>query len=311
MASTTTTLSNTVSIFYDKKFLERAKEMMVYDVGATMKALPRNSGKTVYFNRMSPLAKATTPLTEATNPSDVNMTSTIVSATVAQYGNWVKVGDFYELTSIDEGLLEHVSTLGQNAGETLDELIKDELAGGGTTQLANSVAAVSSIASSDTVDGAEIRKAVRTLKLNKARPFEDNHFKAIIPVSCVYDLRGDSEWLDAHRYTDAENIKNGEIGRLHGVKFHETNNEEVEADAGAGNVDVYSTFIFGKSAYGIVDIGSTSEPIIYTKKPDASSTDNPLNLFMTVGWKANFVAKVLNSDWLIELKSASTVGANS
>lgn len=310
MASTTTTLSNHMSIFYDKKFLDRAKEMIVYDVGAVVKSLPRNGGKTIYFNRMSPLAKATTPLTEATNPSDVNMTSTIVSATVTQYGNWVKVGDFYELTSIDEGLVEHVSVLGQNAGETLDELIKDELAGGGTTQIANSVAAVSSIASSDTIDGAEIRKAVRTLKVNKAMAFEDNHYKAIIPVSCVYDLRGDSEWLDAHRYTDAENIKNGEVGRLHGVKFYETNNEEIDTDAGAGNVDVYSTFVFGKNAYGIVDIASTSEPIVYMKKPDASSTDNPLNLFMTIGWKANFVAKVLNSDWLIEIKSASSVGSN-
>lgn len=310
MSSITTTLTQHMSIYYDKVFLDRAKAMLVYDVGATVKNLPRNSGKTVYFNRMSPLAKATTPLTEATNPSAVDMTSTIVSATVAQYGNYVKVGDFYELTSIDPELAEHVSVLGQNAGETLDELIQTALEGNGTAQLANGVAATSAIATSDTLDGAEIRKAVRTLKLNKALPFPNNHFRAIVPVSCVYDLRGDSEWLDAYRYTDAENIRNGMIGRLHGVEFFETNNESVTADAGASNVDVYKTFVFGSNAYGIVDIASTSDPIIYMKKPDSSSTDNPLNLFMTVGWKANFVAKVLNSDWLIEIESASTVGDN-
>lgn len=310
MSSTTTGLSEHMSIFYDKVFLERAKEMQVYDVGATVKKLAANSGKTVYWNRMTPLAKATTPLTEATNPSAVDMSSTIVSATVSPYGNYTTVGQLYSLTSIDEGLTEHVSVHAQNAAETIDELIANELDGGGTTLIANSVAAVSSIATSDTIDGADIRSAVRTLKLNKAIPFADGHFRAIVPVSVVHDLRGDSEWLDAFRYTDAENIRNGEIGRLHGVRFFETNNEVVSADAGAGNVDVYSTFVFGKDAYGIVDLAGQMGPRIYVKQPGANSTDNPLDMFSTIGWKAYFVAKVLNSDWVIELKGASSVGNN-
>lgn len=309
MASTTTGLSEHMSIFYDKMFLERAKEMQVYDVGAKVKRLPANSGKTIYFNRMAPLAKATTPLTEATNPSAVDMTSTIVSATVAPYGNYTTAGQLYELTSIDEGLTEHVAVHAQNAAETLDELIADEMDGGGTEQIVNS-AALSAVATSDTVDGEEIRKAVRTLKLNKAPLFPNNHYKAIVPVSVAVDLRADNEWLDAYRYTDAENIRNGLIGRLHGVEFFETNNEVVAADAGAGNVDVYSTFIFGDGAYGIVDLAGQEDARIYVKQPGANSTDNPLDMFSTVGWKAYFVAKVLNSNWLIELKSASSVGDN-
>lgn len=311
MASITTGLTQHMSIYYDKVFLERAKAMITYDVGATVKMLDKNSGKTVYWNRMTPLAAATTPLTEATNPSAVDMTSTIVSATVAPYGNYTTVGQLYSLTSIDEGLKEHVSVHAQNAAETIDELIEAALSGGGTAQIANSVAAVSSIATSDTIDGADIRAAVRTLKVNKAQPFADGHYRAIIPVSVVHDLRGDSEWLDAYRYTDAESIRNGEIGRLHGVRFFETNNETVSADAGAGNVDVYTTYIFGKDAYGVVDLAGQMGPRIYVKQPGANSTDNPLDMFSTIGWKAYFVAKVLNSNWLIELKSASSVGANS
>ena len=100
------------------------------------------------------------------------------------------------------------------------------------------------------------------------------------------------------------------LGRLHGVEFHETNNEEVDADAGSGNVDVYSTFIFGQNAYGIVDLEGQGEPVIYYKRPDSGDTSNPLNMFSTIGWKIHFAVKVLNSDWLIELKSASSFGAN-
>lgn len=298
-----------MSIYYDKRFLERAKLMLRYDVGAVVKPLPQNSGKTVYFNRMTPLAVATTPLTEATNPSDVNMTSTIVSATVAEYGNWTKVGSLYETTSIDVGLREHVDVHAQNGGETIDTLIKNELAGGGTEQVVNGLA-VTAVTATDTIDGYEIRKANLTLKKNKAMPFENGYFRSIIPVSVAQDLRGDSEWLDAYRYTNTENIQDGLLGRLHGVEFFETNNEEVTADAGSGNVDVYTTFVFGANAYGMVDIGTGSEPTIIYKRPDSSDTSNPLNMFSTVGWKVNFVAKVLNSAWLIELKTASSFGAN-
>lgn len=310
MASTTSTLSEHMSIYYDKRFLERAKLMLRYNVGAQVKPLPRNSGKTVYWNRMTPLAVATTPLTEATTPSATDMSSTIVSATVAPYGNFTKVGALYETTSIDVGLAEHVDVHGQNGGETIDTLIRDELDGGGTSQTVNGVD-VSAMAATDVIDGLEVRSAVVTLKKNKAPTFENGYYRSIIPVSVAQDLRGDSEWLDAYRYTDTENIQNGLLGRLHGVEFFETNNEVVDADAGAGSVDVYTTFIFGMSAYGTVDLDGQGEPVIYYKRPNEGDTSNPLNMFSTIGWKAHFAVKVLNSDWLIELKSASSFGANS
>lgn len=302
MASTTTGLSEVMSTYYDRVFLDRAEEMMRYDVGAQVKSVAKGEGKTVIFNRFSPLAKATTPLTEATNPSAVNMSSTQVSATIAEYGTYTVVGDLFAMTAIDGTLQEHVEVMGQNAGETIDELIANELDGGGTTQLAGGKANITAIAATDTVDGAEIRKAVRTLKKNKAKLFENGYFKAIIPVSAVYDLRADSEWLDAYRYTDAEAIRSGAVGRLHGVEFYETNNEVTTSST----VTVYSTFIFGKNAYGILNIEGQPGKRIYVKQPGTSDTSNPLDLYSTIGWKSYFVAKVLNSDWLIELKTGVT-----
>lgn len=305
----TTGLTTHMSTYYDKVFLERAELMLVHSVGAQVKRLERNMGKTVIWNRMTPLAVATTPLTEGTTPTAVAMSTTAVTATVAEYGNWTQTSSFYELTSIDAGLREEVEVMGQNGGETIDTLIRDELDGGGTAQIVNSLA-LTAVTATDIIDGVEVRKAVRTLKLNKALKFEDGHYRAIIPVSVAADLRGDSEWLDAYRYVTPENIKSGEIGRLHGVVFFETNNEMVAADAGSGNVDVYSTFVFGKNAYGTVDLAGQMGPRVIVKSPDANDTSNPLDLYQTIGWKAHFVCKVLNSDWLIELKTASTFGAN-
>jgi len=313
MASTTGGLATEVSTFYDKRFLERADLMTVYSVGAVRKDIAGNMGKTISFSRRTPLAAATTPLTEATNPSAVDMTTTQVSVALAEYGNWVKAGTFYEMTSIDEGLLEHVDQMAANAAYTIDELIKAELAGGGTEQIVTGAAALTDIVATDIITGAEIRKAVASLKKAAAPQFMSNGaqvYKSVIGVDVVHDLRGDVEWLDAFRYTDASNIRNGLIGRLHGVEFSETNSQQIAADGGVGTVDIYTTFVFGEGAYASVHLSGLGNSIFYYKKAGANDTSNPLDLYATVGWKAVFATKVLNSAWLIELKTASSIGAN-
>lgn len=308
MASTTGGLTNLMSTYYDKVFLERAKMMLTHDVGAQIKRLPKNAGKSVKWNRFTPLAVATTALTEGTaNPSPVDMSTTVVSATVATYGNFVQVADLFEMTSIDVDLKEHVQVIGQNAGETVDTLIRDELSGGGTTQLAGAKAALTDVAATDTLTGAEVRKAVRTLKANKAQRFEDGFFRGIVNPYPAYDLFGNSEWLNiSGAYAiDTANAQRGVVGKLHGVMFYESNNGKTESST----VTVYHTYIFGKNAYGIVDLeGQGSEPKVYVKTPrmDDGNTSNPLNIYSTIGWKVYFAVKVLNSAWLVNIKSGAT-----
>jgi N4-gp56 family major capsid protein len=298
--STTTTLSQQMSIFYDKVFLERALLALRYDFGATKKTLPLNSGKTIYFNRMTPLAVATTPITEGTTPAAVSMSSTIVSATINQYGAYTAVSDAFALESIDIGLKEHVSVMAQNAGETIDTLIATELSTNATAQYGLAVNALSSIAATDTLSGAMIRKAVRTLKVNKARMFPEGMFRSIVPAHAAYDLRGSTEWQNALIYTDASDYKKGVLGSIHGVRFVETNNEVSQSST----VTVYSTFVFGDGAYAMLDLEGQPQQHIYVKTPGPSDTSNPLNLYSTVGWLAYFVPKMLNANWCVQVLTA-------
>lgn len=298
----TTGLTQLMQIYYDKVFLERAEADIQYDWGAQKKKLPKNSGKTIYFNRFSSLAKATTALTEGANPAGADMSSTIVSATVAEYGNYTRVSSLFDMTSIDEGLKEHTEVLAFNAAETIDELIKAELSGGGTTQIVSGKA-LTAVAASDVLTATEIRKAVRTLRKAKAKMFDDGFYHAIIPTSAVYDLRADSVWTAVNTYVSTDNYKQWALGALHGVKFMETNNESTESST----VTVYHTFVFGKNAYGIVDIGSSSSPKMIVKTPGAQDTSNPLNMYSSIGWKVDaFAAKVLNSAWLVTIKTGAT-----
>lgn len=278
-----------------------------------------NSGKSVYFTRFTPLAVATTALSEAANPSATDMTASTISATLADYGAYVTVGSLYSMTSIEAGLTEHISVIGQQAGETIDTLIRNELASGATTlvvstgQASAGSTSITAVHTTDILTGLEIRIAEKTLKKNKAQKFENGLFRGIIGPDTAMDLRGNSEWLDAHRYTTSDAIERGVIGKLHGVEFVETNNQHYTLTGGfstsATNIaNVYSNFIFGKNAYGIVNLGSNSAPKVYVKNPGTNSTDNPIDMFSTIGWKMPFAVKTLNPNWLINLRTGATGG---
>lgn len=316
--STQTSLITPLQVFYDKVFLDRAKIELRHDFGAQTKNVPMHSGTVVRFTRFTPLALVTSALSEATNPAEVAMTATNVSATLADYGNVTNVGTLYSMTQIEEGLQEHIEVHAQNAGESIDRLIRQELASGATSQIVSGATLASDIMTTDVFSGVEIRKAVRTLKKNKAQRFENGLYRGIIGPDTAYDLFGDSEWLDAHRYTTSDAIERGVVGKLHGVEFVETNNQHKDVSAGlsgtpvtattAGVVTVFSNFIFGKNAYGVINLASITAPTVIVKNPGSGDTSNPLNMFSTVGWKMPFATKVLNSDWIINVKTGATGG---
>ena len=316
-------LTAPMQIFYDRVFLDRAKIELRHDFGAQVKNVPMNSGKTVYFTRFTPLAVVTTALSEAANPTAVDMTAATVSATLADYGNYTTVGSLYSMTYIETGLTEHVSVHGQNAGESIDQLIRTELVSGATNLLvststggaAGSTTAVSTIHTSDTLTGLEVRRVRRTLMKNKAQKFEDGFYRGIVGPDTAMDLMGNSEWVNANIYATPEQIKAGVIGKLGGIQFAETNNQHYVLSAGfstsATNIaNVYSNFFCGKNAYGVINLGSIASPKVYVKNPGSNSTDNPLDQFSTVGWKMPFAVKTLNANWLINLKSGATDGFN-
>jgi len=303
MSSTTGALSNIMNVYYDRVFLDRAKLMLSHDFGAQRKTIPANMGSQVIWNRFTPLAVATTALTEgSTTVAAVDMTTTQVSTTMTRYGNWTAVADLFNLTSLDVNLKEHIEVHGQNCGETLDTLIRNELSAGGTTQLVTATT-LTNIAATDVLSGAAIRKAVRILKQAKAQRFDNGYYRGIIQPYCSYDLFGNTEWLNSISiYTDPTQLKAGIVGKLHGVEFVETNNGSTESST----VTVYHTFVFGKNAYGTVSLDNQPGNRIYVKTPGPQDTSNPLDIFSTVGWKAFFAVKTLNSVWLQVIKSGAT-----
>jgi len=298
---TTSGLVGEVKTFYKSKFLERGKYQLMHGEGAQKNTQPKSEGKTIQWNRYSPLPAATTPLTEGSNPSEVDLTAAQVTAALSEYGNVIKISKLLKLTSIDKDATEKVEVLGQNMGETIDTLDREALFAGATVQLANGKAALTAIAASDTMSATEVRKAVRTLQVNKAMKYPDGYFIGKIGPWTEFDIKGDTTWVNSATYSDVKKLYQGEVGSLYGVRFVNVTNQKSESST----VTVYSNFIHGANAFAKYDL-SGDVPKLYIKVPDESDTSNPTDRYSTIGWAGSYVAKVLISEWVLNVKTGAT-----
>lgn len=207
----------------NRHLLMISKPVMIHhQFGQTIK-IPKGKGKTVAWDKMSPLPKATVPLTEGITPEGTAINISRITAEPEQYGAYVSTTDQFDFFTPNPSpeVLRINETLGDNAGETLDFLTAKVLSTGTNVQYPNDKTARSALTSTDTLTVADIRKAVRTLKGNRAKKI-NGKYVAIIHTDIAHDLMSDSDWKYPHQYVDTKQIYEGEIGELYGVKFVES-----------------------------------------------------------------------------------------
>ncbi len=217
--------------FYDRKLLDTAKTRFVHANFGQKRSIPRNNGKRVEFRKYELFTPNTNQLTlqEGVTPTGQNLSQSKVEAEVKQYGAYVEISDLLEMTAYDPVIADSAELLGEQLGTVIEWVTRDAMCRTTNVQYADGVANRSSLTISNKLTVGEVRKAVRTLKKNKARPFVSGpdgsgrkpHFICICSPDATYDLQNDSLWQDVSKYSNAEQIYSGEIGRLFGVVFVE------------------------------------------------------------------------------------------
>ena len=318
MITDTSVIPQAVNYFFDRKLLRKAVPRFVYQKWAQVRDLPRENGDSIRFRRYTLLASKTTPLTEGVTPTGSQLAMTNVNAQIEQYGDYVPISDKLILTTFDPVLRERADLLGIQYRKTLDELCRDILAAGTTVQYASTAAARTGITSAMKITKAEIQEAVKTLKVAEAERITDvinaddgfntspvsEAFIGIVHPNTTYDLKNVPGFIRVEEYGQKKALP-GEIGSLDEVRFIETTQAKVFASGGAGSIDVYGTIILGMDAYGISRIsGAAVENII--KPLGSGGSADPLNQRQTSGWKATYVAKILNEAFMLRLEHSVT-----
>lgn len=305
-SSGTNDLSAEMKTFYSDYLLDIATPLLVHDQFGQKHPIPKNGGKTIEFRKYSPLAKATTALTEGVTPDGQALNVSTITATVAQYGGWIKMTDMLLLTAIDNNMVQATELIGDQAGRTLDTITREVLNAGTNVQYGDGSSKTqrSELTQTDKLTVEAVFRAVRTLKKGLAKPI-DGSYVAIIHPDVAYDLMTSEQWLDVHKYANTAEIYNGEIGKIGGCRFVETTEAKIFKDGGASGIDVYSTLFFGANAYGVTEVtGGGLEHIV--KQLGSAGTADPLNQVASVGWKATKTAEILVQPYMLRVETGST-----
>jgi N4-gp56 family major capsid protein len=319
MADTTRVqIPREVNNFYDRTLLFRAVPRFLHTRWAQVRGIPRNAGtNTIKFRRYGNLTAALTPLSEGVTPAGSQLSTTDITATVEQYGDFITATDVVEYETMDPILTETAEILGDQMGDTLDQLTRDILSAGTNVFYGGNATSTATVDSTDLIADTEIKQVVRLLKNNKARKITsminsttginttpvDACFIGIVHPNTTYDLKNVTGWVPVEKYSSTTNLMDGEVGKVDEVRFVESTNAKVLEGEGSGGIDVYVTLIFGRDAYGTTRISGEAMKNIVKPLGSAGSAD-PLDQRWTSGWKATFVAMILNDAFLVRIEHA-------
>lgn len=305
--------------YYDKELIRTAGPNLVYAQFAQKRNIPKNGGKTIEFRKFKPLSKATAPLTEGVTPEGQALDVTSLQATVAQYGGYIRITDLLDLTAIDPIVTETVDLIGDQAGRTIDSLIRDVLVTGTNVQYADGSVASRSALVGGAASGnhyltvEDVKMAVRALRAQNAKPI-DGYYIAIVHPDVAYDIMKDDEWKDMNKYTpsNVDKLYKGELGCIGGVRFIESTEAKIWKGTTNGGKDgraVYGTLVFGQNAYGTTEIeGNNLRTII--KQLGSAGTSDPLDQRSTVGWKAALATKILVDEYMVRIETCSSFNSD-
>ena len=332
--TTTNDMAPELKEYYDTELLENARTELFYAQFGKRQPLPKNHNGTVEWRKANTFPRAD-KLVEAVIPQGKTFGVTRLTGSIDQYGMYASVSDKLELRSYDDVIMMVTEEMGASAAETQEALIRNALLTGSTVLYCDNInpltgapagTVVTPTSPAEMEDNADARstltaemvnKAVTIMKKNRV-PRINGKYYAVIHPSVAYDLRESEGWIEAHKYAKPEELFNGEIGELHGVRFIEDTFAPVLAVVDEGGdaeqsylskdeTVTYATYFFGKDSFGIIDPeGGALEMIIH----DKSEIGGPLNQFSTIGYKFETNgATILYPERVMRVMSCSSLSA--
>jgi len=305
--------TNLVQAAYDRyvEFALRAIPLIrdVADKRPAQQAMP---GSSVVFQLYSDMAKATTALTETTDPDAVALgNTTSVSVTLNEYGNAALATRKLELFSLSDVDPAIANIIAFNMADSLDELALTELRGGTNVIFsANSTGTVptgtTGVGSTNTLKSADVRKAVAKLRAGKAVPRMGELYWVGIHPEVSHDLRaetGAGGWREAHVYNEsgAGNLWPGSIGTYEGAMFVESP-RLYNATDGASSTRVFRTIACGQQA--LAEAVAEEPHVIIGPVVDKLMRFRPIGWYGVLGWKRYREAA------LYRIESTSSINAS-
>lgn len=294
-----------VRLFYNENLLQNSHEEEIFSqfsVKGTIK------GNETVWSKFNKFRKATTPIKEAVIPAAENFGMTTIKAKTYQYGMYTVISDRLQHESLYDIMYNCSEEMGYSMAETKNVLARNIL--DQSTYLVYAADKESGVHAEDVSDltathvltGKMVHKMRTWFARNKV-PKIDGKWVWILHPDVAFDFTEDPAWVSANEYAGSRNIFNGEIGEMHGFRFIESNECLIQTGAGAGGLDVYTSYALGADAFGEVNSeGEGAEMII----KGVEEIGGPINQFATCGFKMTHGGAILYPERCCRFLSVST-----
>jgi N4-gp56 family major capsid protein len=321
MAGETTTSSLSVDqVAFDRLAYFALRSELLFDQAAdvqpTQQAMP---GSGVTFTIFADIAAATSTLNEVTDVTPTALSDSQVTVTLNEYGNAVVTTAKLRGTAFLDVDAAAANIIGYNAGDSMDQVVREVLAGGTNVVYATGGSSTPSsrttVAAEDIIAADDVRKVVAQLRAANVATFEGSYMGFIHP-DVSYDFRSATDaaaWRTPANYVNPEGIYNGEIGKFESVRFIETPRAKVFTNASdgsgsTGTVDVYCTHIMGRQAlakaFSVQDGNGAVPKIVRGNVTDYLMRLQPLGWYWLGGYGRFREAS------LRRIESSSSIGTN-
>ena len=314
-----------------KRLLKRGQHILLTERFGQTDPLRKRSSDTVKFRRYESLPRATAPLAEGIPPAGQRLNYTDMSATLEEYGDFVRITNKIMDTHEDPVLREMIDLCGEQAAETVEVIRIAFLKAGTNVYYANGVAS-RSLVTSPPLRG-DFLKIVRGFKRSKCREISKiiaaTPNVATEPVAAAYfcmthsDLDADIEnitgFVPAEQYSKSGKTLPGELGKSGRVRFVSSALFEpwlaagvsgstylTNGASGTGQADVYPTIVVGRDGYGIVPLQGREAVVPKVKNPGGTEIGDPLGQLGHVAWHTYQTGGILNQNWVARLEAAAT-----
>ena len=286
------------------------------DVQPTQQAMP---GTGVTFTIFSDIAAATSTLNEVTDVTPTALSDSQVTVTLNEYGNAVVTTAKLRGTAFLDVDSAAANIIGYNAGDSMDQVIREVLAAGTNVVYATGGTTTptsrESVSTDDVLAADDVRRVTAQLRAANVATFDGSYLGYIHP-DVSYDFRSATDaaaWRTPANYVNPEGIYNGEIGKFESVRFIETPRAKKFTDASngtssTGTIDVYCTHIMGRQAlakaYSVQDGNGAVPKIVRGNVTDILMRLQPLGWYWLGGYGRFREAS------LRRIESSSSIGTN-
>jgi len=296
--TTTATLRHQVATYYKRDQLDQLMAQFRFRSAGTEDSIPLRNGKTVQWYRYDLLGSNTVPAVEGTIGTGLQLSTNVVTATVSEYSDFATGSSLLQDTAIDPVAENFGRQLGYRAGLTTDTVCRIEL---------DTASATTDLTPTGTnLTSSDLRRSKSLMRGVNIQPKLGEDFLGIIHPYVKYDIMSDNTaggFIDVMRYSQPEVAMTGEVGKIEGVRLVESTNVKTDSTAAPGTL--YTTYVVGEGAMGVVSLGGNGPSNVVNPKKQSFSVnviqgkpsiaDPEGKIGFAVSYRFVFVAKLLDT----------------